>query len=317
MNTGFQLFPEAAASNAASVDFMFLFMVVLSLVISLGVAGTLLYFCIRYRRNSPADRTQGPTSIRMEMTWIIASLPILMGIFLWGARLAFKQMRVPANAIPITVVAKQWMWKFQHEDGRREIDVLHVPVGQPIAVTAISQDVIHSFFVPAFRVKQDVLPGRYSTVWFQATEPGEYRLYCAEYCGTNHSRMVGRVVAQTPSDFAAWLSGRDTTQKSPPASGAQLFVDLQCASCHRTGPEPARCPQLGGLFGQSVQLASGQQITADDAYIRESILRPAAKVVAGFQPVMPPYENRLSEEEVLELIAYIKSLSAAGGERKL
>ena len=317
MNTGFQLFPDAASTNAASVDSMFLFMVVLSLVISLGVAGTLLYFCIRYRGNSVVDRIQGPTSIRMELTWIFASLPILIGIFLWGAEIAFKQMRVPVGAIPITVVAKQWMWKFQHEDGRREIDILHIPVGQPVAVTTISQDVIHSFFVPAFRVKQDVLPGRYTTLWFQASEPGEYRIYCAEYCGTNHSRMHGKVVVQTPNDYSAWLSGKETTQQSPPASGAQLFVDLQCASCHRAGPQPARCPELGGLFGKRVQLAGGQEVIADDGYLRESILRPAAKVVAGFQPVMPPYENRLSEEEVLELIAYIKSLSSSGGEKKL
>jgi cytochrome c oxidase subunit 2 len=314
MNDRFQLFPEAGSTAAPSVDAMFLFMVFLSLTIGFAVAATLVYWCIKYRRNAIVDRTQGPTSIRMELSWIVASLPILLGIFLWGAKLAFGLMRPPAAAMPITVVAKQWMWKFQHEDGRREIDVLHVPINQPIVLTMISQDVIHSFFVPAFRVKQDVLPGRYTSLWFEAKEAGEYRLYCAEYCGTNHSRMVGRIVALSAVDFANWLSGRDTSQKTPPASGEQLFVERQCATCHKTGAEQGRCPNLVGLFGQRVQLATGEQVVAGDAYLRESILRPAAKVVAGYQPVMPPYENQLSEEDILELIAYIKSLHSAGGE---
>ena len=314
MNTSFQLWPDAGSTTAPTVDALFGFMLLLSLGITLAVAAALVYFCIKYRRNAMVDRTQKPTSIRMELTWMVLSLPVLMLIFVWGAVVAFRIMRAPENTMPITVVAKQWMWKFQHPDGRREIDELHVPVNQPMLLTMISQDVIHSFFVPAFRVKQDVLPGRYTSVWFEANQPGEYRLYCAEYCGTNHSRMSGKIVVQTPGDFAAWLSGRTDSVQSPPASGAELFTQFQCATCHRTDGQASRGPNLAGIFGQRVQLASGEQVSVDDAYLRESILRPATKVVAGFQPIMPAFENQLSEENVIELIAYIKSLTSAGGE---
>jgi cytochrome c oxidase subunit 2 len=248
----------------------------------------------------------------MELSWIILSLPILLAIFVWGAKVCFYLLRPPEHSMPITVVAKQWMWKFQHQDGRREIDVLHVPINQPVRLTMISQDVIHSFFVPAFRVKQDVLPGRYTSVWFQATKPGEYRLYCAEYCGANHSRMIGRVVAQTPGDFAAWLSGRGDDQEPPHITGQKLFELHQCASCHRPAAGvPARGPALEGLFGSAVPLTTGATVVADEAYLRESIHRPPAKVVAGFEPIMPTYEGLIDEEGVLALIAYIKSLGAS------
>jgi cytochrome c oxidase subunit 2 len=213
--------------------------------------------------------------------------------------------------MPITVVARQWMWKFQHANGRREIDTLHIPIDQPVKLTMISQDVIHSYYVPAFRVKQDVLPGRYTSIWFNATKPGEYRLYCAEYCGTNHSRMVGRVIAHTPGDFADWLAGSSGDDEPPEATGAKLFEQLQCATCHQGGGQQ-RGPALEDLFMQQVALADGSTVVADDAYLRESILRPAAKVVAGHQPIMPPFEGQIDEEGVLHLIAYIKSLGGAG-----
>jgi cytochrome c oxidase subunit 2 len=297
------------------VDRLYLFMVWLSLALTLLVAGLVIYFAVKYRRqNVRVDRTQKPTSIRMELSWMAMSLPILMFIFGWGAKVCFFLVRPPAGAMPITVVAKQWMWKFQHAEGRREIDTLHVPINQPVKVTMVSQDVIHSFFVPAFRIKQDVLPGRYTNAWFEATKPGEYRLYCAEYCGTNHSRMVGRVIAQTPGDFANWLAGASGSEEPPAVIGERLFEQLQCATCHRPGAsgQAQRGPSLEGLFQRPVTLVNGQTVTADDGYLRESMLRPAAKVVAGYQQIMPTFEGQVSEEGVLNLIAYIKSLGSQG-----
>jgi cytochrome c oxidase subunit 2 len=313
MNTDFQLFPDAASSAAGQVDALYLFLVALSLVLTLGIAGTIVYLVVKYRRAAVVDRTQEPTSLRMELLWIVLPLPVLLFIFAWGAKTCLYLLRPPAHAMPVTVVAKQWMWKFQHPDGRREIDVLHVPVNRPVRLTMVSQDVIHSFFVPAFRVKQDVLPGRYTSVWFQAEKPGDYRLYCAEYCGTNHSRMKGRIVAQTPEDFAAWLSGETGADEPPHVTGEKLFEQLQCGSCHRPEGVAGRGPALANVFGSSVPLVSGETVTADDAYLRESILRPPAKVVAGYQSIMPAYEGLVSEEGVLELIAYIKSLRSEGG----
>jgi len=313
MNEGFQLFPDAASTTAPPVDRLYMFMVCLSLGMTLVIAALVVYFAVKYRRNNLVDRTQEPTSIRMELSWIALSLPVLLLIFVWGAKVCFFLLRPPENAMPITVVAKQWMWKFQHQGGRREIDALHVPIDQPVKLTMVSQDVIHSFFVPAFRVKQDVLPGRYTSVWFQATKPGEYRLYCAEYCGTNHSRMKGRVIAQTPGDFAVWLSGVSGDDDPPQVTGEKLFEQLQCATCHRPAAGvQARGPSLENVFQQPVTLVGGEQVVADEGYLRESILRPAAKVVVGYEPIMPPFEGQLSEEGVMQLIAYIKSLGAGG-----
>jgi cytochrome c oxidase subunit 2 len=315
MNTEFELFPEAASTNAPLVDHLYLFMLAFSCVMTILVAFLVFYFAIKYRRgNNRVDRTQGHPSNRAELIWIALSVPFLMFIFVWGARVCFALVRPPQNAMPITVVAKQWMWKFQHPEGRREIDTLHVPVNQPVHLQMISQDVIHSFFVPVFRVKQDVLPGRYTNEWFQATKPGEYRLYCAEYCGTNHSRMYGRIIVQTPEDFADWLAGGSGKEEPPAVAGQKLFEQLQCATCHRPGASGAqqRGPSLEGVYQQPVALNNGKTVTADDAYLRESILRPTAKVVAGFQPIMPTFEGQVSEEGVLNLIAYIKSLGPHG-----
>jgi len=310
MNSEFELFPEAASTAAPSVDRLYIFLLGLSLVFTVLIAGLVFYFAIKYRRGNRVDRTQLPTSIRMELSWMIISLPILMFIFLWGAKVAFFLVRPPADTMPITVVPKQWMWKFQHASGRREIDVLHVPINQPVRLTMISQDVIHSLFVPVFRVKQDVLPGRYTSLWFEATKPGEYRLYCAEYCGTNHSRMIGRVIAQTPGDFAEWLAGDSGGDEPPEVTGAKLFEQFQCATCHaQGGATPARGPALEDLYMKEVALADGSTAIADETYLRESILRPTKKLVAGYQPLMPTFEGQIDEEGVLHLIAYIKSLS--------
>jgi len=235
-------------------------------------------------------------------------------MFVWGASVFFSMNRPPRGALETYAVAKQWMWKFEHVDGRREINELHVPVGRDVRLTMISQDVIHSFYVPAFRVKQDVLPGRYTTIWFQATKPGSYHLFCAEYCGTSHSGMIGRVVVMEPAQYQLWLAG-STGEGSLAAGGQKLFRDLACETCHR-GDTGARGPDLAGLFGKPVTLQAGNKVVADESYIRDSIVNPAGKVVFGYQPIMPTFQGQISEEGLLQLLAYIKSMEAkpaAGG----
>jgi cytochrome c oxidase subunit 2 len=227
-------------------------------------------------------------------------------MFAWGASLYFHLSYPPANALNLYVVGKQWMWKIQHPEGRREINELHVPVGQPIKLTMTSEDVIHSFFVPAFRTKMDVVPGRYTTLWFEATKAGEYHLFCAEYCGTSHSLMIGRVVVMEPVQYQEWLSG-GSSQEPLTVAGERLFQQLGCDTCHRADSR-ARGPVLEGLFGKSVQLQGGQTVIADEAYIRESILNPNAKLVTGYQPLMPTFQGLVSEEGILQILAYIKSL---------
>ena len=227
-------------------------------------------------------------------------------MFTWGASIFFKESRPPDDSMQIYVVGKQWMWKLQHMEGQREINELHIPVGRPVRLTMTSEDVIHSFFVPAFRTKQDVVPGRYSTTWFTATKPGKYHLFCAEYCGTNHSRMIGWVYAMEPQEYEAWLSG-GRAFGSLAENGEKLFQDLACGNCHKPDGS-GRCPTLVGLYGKNVQLASGQTVRADEAYIRESILQPNARIVAGFQPLMPTFQGLVTEEGVLQLVEYIKSM---------
>jgi cytochrome c oxidase subunit 2 len=216
--------------------------------------------------------------------------------------------RPPEETLNIYVVGKQWMWKFQHLDGQREINELHVPVGRAVKLITTSEDVIHDFFVPAFRIKADVIPGRYVSIWFNATKPGRYRLFCAEYCGTRHSGMIGEVIAMEPSEYQTWLSG-GAAEGSLASAGGKLFQDLACNTCHRPDAQ-GRGPVLEGLFGKTVTLQSGETVTVDEAYVRESILQPAAKVTAGFQPIMPTFQGLVSEEQLLELIEYVKSLHA-------
>jgi cytochrome c oxidase subunit 2 len=217
-----------------------------------------------------------------------------------------RNSRIPDGALDIYVVGRQWMWKIQHTEGRREINELHVPVGQPIKLTLASQDVIHSFYIPAFRVKADVVPGRYTSMWFEATKAGEYHLFCAEYCGTQHSGMIGRVVAMEPKDFESWLGGG--TGESPVEAGETLFTRFDCVNCHQTGARQ-RAPQLAGLYGRNVLLQDGSRVRFDEVYIRESIITPNAKIVAGYQPLMPTYRGQISEEQILQIIAYIRSLT--------
>ncbi|AMV20112.1 cytochrome c oxidase subunit II [Planctomyces sp. SH-PL14] len=309
-NAEFQLFPDAASTVASRVDALFLFMTALTVFFTVAIAGAILYLGIRYRRGANVNRSQYSPPLWLELSWLLTPVPVVIFVFIWSSQLFLEMQRPPKDAMEIRVVAKQWMWKLQHPSGRREIDELHVPTGRAVRMTMISEDVIHSFYVPAFRIKQDVLPGRYTTTWFEADTPGTYHLFCAEYCGTNHSRMKGRVVVQTPSEYEEWLGGGRRDQ-SPVVAGAALYEQFRCGSCHAPTVTPLRAPPLEGIYGRSVKLANGATVTADDSYLRESITRPAAKVVAGFQPIMPVFEGQISEEGLSDLLAYLKSLGAA------
>jgi cytochrome c oxidase subunit II len=309
----FDLFPDAASTLAQRVDHLFLFVMGVTAVFSLLIAGLIIGFFIRFRRrpgNPVGSATHG--SIPLEITWSVIPLGIALFIFVWGAQVFFDISRPPANATEYFAVGKQWMWKFQHPEGHREINELHVPVGEPIKLTMTSEDVIHSFYVPAFRVKADVLPGRYTTVWFEATRPGRYHLFCAEYCGAEHSLMGGWVWVMEPNEYQAWLSGAGTGQTLV-ASGEELFTQRSCNTCHRPDTQ-VRGPSLVGLFGRKVALKDGRMVVADESYLRESILNPTAKVVSGYEPVMPTFQGQLSEEEVLALLHYVKSLRPAAGD---
>jgi cytochrome c oxidase subunit II len=309
MWSGTPLFPEAASTMATRVDALYFFLIGLAVFFSLLIAGLITYYSLKYHRRSPrAIGMQSHGNLLLELAWTAIPLLITMVIFVWGAGLYFAMSRPPDNAIDIYVVGKQWMWKFQHLDGQREINELHVPAGRAVRLIATSEDVIHDWFVPAFRVKADVIPGRYVNIWFQATKPGRYHLFCAEYCGTKHSGMTGEVVVMKPRDYETWLSGGETGGTLASA-GERLFVDLACNTCHRPDSQ-GRGPVLDGLIGRAVTLQSGESIVADEAYVRESILNPSAKITSGYQPIMPTFQGLVTEEQVLQIIEYVKSLKA-------
>ena len=311
MFTNFPLFPQQASVQAGQVDGLYFFMLAVTGFFAVLIAALVVIFAIKYhRRHDDEIGVAIHGSLALEMLWTIIPFGIAMMMFAWGAKVFFDVYRAPAGAMEIYVVGKQWMWKIQHMDGQREINELHVPVGRPVKLIMGSEDVIHSFYIPAFRVKADVIPGRYNTLWFQATKPGRYHLFCAEYCGTRHSGMVGWVVAMEPADFQAWLSG-GAASDSPVAAGEKLFTDLACSTCHQQTTQ-GRGPVLTNLFGTKVELQSGASVVADEAYIRESIVNPQAKVVAGFQPVMPTFQGLVTEEQLLQLISYVRSLSQQG-----
>jgi len=308
---GFPLFPEVASTIAKSVDRLYFFLIGITVFFSVLIFVSILYFAVKYRRKPGRTAEQVSEGLGLEIAWTVVPFLITIVIFTWGSSLYIANSRVPDQAMDIYVVGRQWMWKIQHPSGRREINELHVPVGQAVKLTLASQDVIHSFFIPAFRVKQDVVPGRYVTMWFQPTRAGEYHLFCAEYCGTSHSAMIGRVVAMEPEDFQKWLGG--VTEETPALAGERLFSDFNCVNCHATGARQ-RCPQLGGLYGTDVQLEGGAHVKFDEAYVRESIINPNAKIVKGYPPVMPTYRGQISEEQILDLIAYIRSLTPEKGQ---
>ena len=307
MGNQFNMFPENASTYASQVDYIYVYLLLVCTVVALGVVVAIVYFSIKYARNATHTAIQQVEGNNMlEITWSVIPLLIMLTMFGWGAWLYMRMTTPPKGALDFYVVGKQWMWKLQHPTGQREINELHVPVGRAVKLVITSEDTIHSFFVPAFRIKKDAVPGRYNTAWFRATRIGSFHLFCAEYCGTEHSKMIGRVVVMEPEEYQVWLAGGPTPE-SPVLAGEKLFTELNCVTCHR--PDSAgRGPVLNGIFGRPVGLASGERVVADEAYVRESIMSPAAKVVAGYQPVMPTYLGQVSEEQLIALIAYIESL---------
>jgi len=309
MFDNFPLWPARASTNAGNVDALYIFLVLLAGFMCVAIFTMIVVFAMRYRQRRGQQAEQIEGSVALEVTWSVVPLAIFMVIFLWGAIIYFQERTPPRGADEVYVVAKQWMWKLEHEQGQREINELHIPVGRDVKLIMTSQDVIHSFYVPAFRIKQDVLPGRYTTAWFHATKPGVYHLFCAEYCGTAHSGMIGQIVILEPAQYQAWLSG-GLTSGSLAANGETIFQQLGCPTCHRFDTQ-GRGPNLTGIFGKPVQLEDGRTVIADENYIRESILSPAAKIVSGFKPIMPTFQGLVSEEQLTALVAYVKSLSPA------
>jgi cytochrome c oxidase subunit 2 len=307
VNSGISIFPSAASTTAASVDRIGLFLFAVCFSVGMLIAVLLIGFCIYYRRRPGNDATPPATrqSHLLEWFWSLTPLAIFAFMFAWGGIVYYSAFSPPADAMPLYVVGKQWMWKFQHPEGQREIATLHVPAGRPVKLVMISEDVIHSFFVPAFRLHMDVLPQRYTSAWFQATKPGTYHLFCSQYCGTNHSGMTGKVVVLEPAEYQAWLTY--SAEGSLALQGRQAVLKYRCLSCHGANAT-ARAPSLEELFGSRVPLRDGRVVAADDNYIRESIYRPGAKVVAGHMDIMPSFAGQVSEEEVIAIIAYLRSL---------
>jgi cytochrome c oxidase subunit 2 len=308
MITNFPLFPEQASTVAGQVDALFIFLTVVTGAVSVLIFVMIFALAIIYRRrpdNELAEEQEPPKAL--EAAWIIIPFIFFMATFVWGSWLYFRLARVPDNALDVYATGKQWMWKFQHSTGQREINELHVPVGRPIRITMASEDVIHSLFFPYFRVKTDVLPNRYRTMWFQATKTGRFHIFCAEYCGTLHSGMIGWVDVMEPTDFQRWLAGG--SEGSLASQGEKLFQKYACNTCH-TNDATGRGPVLVGLYGKDVTLSDNSTVKADENYVRESILNPQAKVVKGFNPIMPTFQGQVNEEDLLKLLAYVKSLGA-------
>jgi cytochrome c oxidase subunit 2 len=302
----FRLFPRQASNLATDVDHLFFYVLAVATFFTTLIFATILYFAVRYRRKSDDEfPTVNNQSMKLEITWCVVPFIFMLVMFFWGTSLYARMKSPPESALAINVVGKQWMWKVQHPEGVREINQLHIPVGQPVRLIMGSEDVIHSFFIPAFRIKQDVVPGIFSTQWFIATEPGTYHLFCAQYCGTEHSKMIGDVVAMKPAEYAAWLAGVNKDMP-PAAAGEKLFTSWGCSACHGQ-----RAPTMAGLYLTQVPLDDGSTVLADDDYLRESIIEPAAKVVAGYPAIMPSYRGQLTEEQIMDLVAFIKAQGAS------
>ena len=300
--------PDSASTLSWKVDALYFYLSGVTLFFTLLISATLIFFVLRYRRRTPYEIPRPIAgSHKLETLWTVIPFLIAMTIFGWSAKVYFEQSSPPQNAIEVYVVGKQWMWKIQHSTGQREINELHVPVGKKIKLIMTTEDTIHDFFVPAFRMKADVVPGRYTTEWFEATKTGTFQLFCAEYCGMNHSGMIGSVVVMESRELDNWLSG-NAGNTTPAVAGQQLFQTLGCVSCHGANGEGGRGPTLAGLFGRKTQLTGGQTVVADEAYIRESIINPQAKLVDGFGPIMPTFQGQISEDQLVQLLAFIKSL---------
>ncbi len=300
------LFPREASTIAPYADALYFFLLLIT-VIGLTLVGALVFgFSIRYRKaNHPvAEQVEGSTLL--EATWTIIPLALFLIVFVWGALLYFRIYNQPTNAMNIYVVGKQWMWKAEHPGGQHEINALHVPTGRPVQLTMISQDVFHSFSIPDFRVKREVIPGRYSTVWFQATDPGTYHIFCTQYCGTQHSGMIGEVTVLSPDDYQKWTQA-STSGMSLAQNGERLFASIGCNACH-SGSAAARGPNLAGVYGSKLKLVNGSEVLVNDAYLRDAILNPSQHLTAGYAPIMPTYQGQVSEEGLIDLVEYIKTL---------
>ncbi len=306
--TEFALFPPQASAIAPYMDAFYFFLLLISLV-GLVLVGLMVgTFSIMFRKEKNPQATHIEGSTLLEATWTIIPLALFMVCFVWGALLYFRIYNPPTNAMNIYIVGKQWMWKAEHPGGQHEINALHIPVGRDVQLTMISQDVFHSFSIPAFRVKREVIPGRYSTVWFRATQPGTYHLFCTQYCGTLHSSMIGDIVAMSPDDYEKWTAG-STSGQSLAQNGERLYASLGCNSCH-SGTAGARGPNLAGIYRSKVTLAGGRTVTADDEFLRGSILNPTTHAMAGYAPIMPTYQGQVSEEGLIALVEYIKGLNS-------
>ncbi|HVT79263.1 MAG TPA: cytochrome c oxidase subunit II [Phycisphaerae bacterium] len=298
-----ELLPDQASNFAGPSDAMFFTLTAMTAVLTGGIAACILYFVVRYRRRDPNDTGQETAQpMALEIAWTVIPLVICLGLFGWAAELYVRMSQPPADAMVIEVIGKQWMWKVQHPSGRKEINELHVPLGRAIRLEMTSQDVIHAFYVPAFRIKQDVVPGRYSQQWFVPTKLGEYHLFCTEYCGTSHALMGGRVVVMSPGDYELWAANAALDER-PEAAGGRLFAQYGCMACHGQ-----QAPTLAGIFGHEQVMQDGERVRVDENYVRESILQPRARIVAGYPPIMPSFAGQLSEEQLFQLLAYIKSL---------
>ncbi len=300
------LWPDQASTMAGQVDALFIYLLLVSFVMTALIFIAVTVLAIKYRRMPGREAHPIEGSTILEIGWSVAPFFIMLTFFIWGAVIFFRERTPPADSTEVYVVAKQWMWKIEHMEGQREINELHVPTGQNIKLIMTSQDVIHSFFVPAFRIKQDVLPGRYTTMWFKATQPGTYHLFCAEYCGTNHSGMGGNIIVMDPAEYAQWMAGGPAAPLQD--TGKQLFTQLGCVTCHRSDVQ-GRGPTLVHVYNQQVLLEDGRTVIADDNYVRESILNPTAKIVKGFNPVMPTFQGLVTDEQLNALVAYVKSLA--------
>jgi cytochrome c oxidase subunit 2 len=304
------LYPEQASNFAPHVDALMIFIIAVCLFFAVAVTAVVILFAFKYHRKEATDiGVPIHGDMRLETAWIVFPLILAMAMFAWGAVVYVAFRGTPQDTLDIYVIGKQWMWKLQQPTGLKEINELHVPVGRNVRLIMASEDVIHDFAVPAFRVKMDVVPGHYNTMWFRPTKPGRYHFFCSQYCGTNHAIMGGWVTVMEPTEYAAWLSGSSGADADPVVAGGKLFAEKACITCHLSNGT-GRAPSLNGLYGAQVGLADGSIVTADDSYIRESILVPNAKIVRGFQPVMPAFQGQLTEEQIIALTAYIKSLQS-------
>ena len=302
------LFPAEASTISPYTDALYFFLLLMTIV-GLILVGVLIFgFSIRYRREKNPVATQVEGSTLLEATWTIIPLAIFLVTFVWGALLYFRIYDPPANAMNIYVVGKQWMWKAEHPGGQHEINALHVPTGRPVQLTMISQDVFHSFSIPDFRVKREVIPGRYTTVWFEATTPGTYHIFCTQYCGTQHSGMIGEVTVLSPDDYQKWTQ-ESTSGTSLAQNGERLFASMGCNACH-SGSAAARGPNLAGVYGSKLTLTNGSQVLVNDAYLRDAILSPSQHITAGYAPIMPTYQGQISEDGLIDLVEYIKNLQS-------